>query len=148
MASSRFGAVTDALVTLIGTAGSTTFDGPPLTADVPTDYVIVGGTEDPDDDAGDIDQDWAALGKASRNETGTVTCAILAGTGDDIIKTARDRALTILANIETALRADPSLTGVLSPGWCHITSATPKQVRNDRGLYVRIRFTVTYKSRI
>jgi len=146
---SRFGAVIDALVTLVDTTSVThTFDGPPNTAEGPTEYVIVGGTDDPDDDAGEITQAWNGLGAGAKQETGEVTCAVLVGTGDDVVKTARDRALVILGEIETALRADKTLGGVLVSGWCEMASGRPSQRRNSNGLYARVAFTVRYQTRI
>ena len=151
MAASKFGPTITALVTLFGTTSLGTdavFDGWPLTSDVPVDYLIVGGTEDPDDDSGEIDTDWAGLGAKARDETAEITCAILAGTGDDTIATARARALSLYFEAEALLRADPSLGGVLTSGWCHITKAVVKPVRTGAGVYVRVRFTVAYQSRI
>ena len=149
MATSRFGAVVDALVTLVDATSVThVFDGPPNTADTLDEYVIVGGTDDPDDDAGEFDQDWAGIGRQSKNETGEVTCAVLVGTGNDVVKTARDRALVVVGEIETALRADPTLGGVLSAGWSHLSEGRPRQRRNANGLYVRVTFTVAFQSRI
>jgi hypothetical protein len=145
---SRFGVTVDALVSLFATTSAeAVYDGWPLTGDVPADYIIVGGTEDPDDESGEFDQDWAALGKQARTETAQITCAILAGTGDDSIKVARDRALAILAECEALLRTTPAL-GVLEPGWAHLTSVAVRPVRNTEGTYVRVRFTVAYQSRL
>jgi hypothetical protein len=148
MATSKFGAVTDALVTVVGTAGTTTYDGPPLTGDTPSDYVIVGGTDNPDDDAGEFTQDWNGLGARAKVETGQVICALLVGTGDDTVKTARDRALVILGLIENAVRSDPSLGGVLASGWCQLLSGKPSQRRNQAGLYARIEFVIAYQTHI
>jgi hypothetical protein len=146
---SRFGAVVDALVTLVdATSVAHTFDGPPNTADTLAEYAIVGGTDDPDDDAGEIDQTWAGIGAGAKQETGEVVCAVLVGTGDDVVKTARDRALVLFGEVETALRADKTLGGVITSGWCEMASGKPRQRRNTNGLYVRIEFTVRYQTRI
>lgn len=141
----------DALVTLVkatSVADEHVFDGPPNTADGPTEYVIVGGTDDPDDDAGEITQDWNGLGARTKTETGEVTCAILVGTGDDVVKTARDRALVIFGEVETAIRNAPDLTGALTAGWAHVASGRPSQRRNANGLYARVVFTVQYQTHI
>jgi hypothetical protein len=149
VSTSRYGLVVDALISAIDSAtGVTVIDGPAnqtLTAD---EYVVVGGTDDLDDAAGTIDQDWAGIGRQARNEAGLVACAVLVGSGGDVVKTARDRALVILGQIEDALRADPTLGGVLPAGWCQMTAATPSQRRNTNGLYVRLQFSVAYQSRI
>jgi hypothetical protein len=146
---SRFGAVTDALITLIGaTDVSATFDGPFLTADIPIDYAIVGGTDDPEDDGGEFTQDWNGLGARTKVETGEVVCAILVGTGDDVVKVARDRALDIVGQVETAIRADPTLGGAVVSGWCQVSRGVPRQRTNTAGLYVRIVLTIAYQSHI
>lgn len=149
MATSRFGAVVDALVTLVDATSVThVFDGPPNTAEGPAEYVIVGGTDDPDDDAGEIAQEWNGLGAGTKQETGEVRCAVLVGTGDDVVKTARDRALVIFGEVETALRADKTLGGVIVSGWCSLAEGRPAQRRNANGLYARVVFTVTYQTKI
>ena len=149
MSTSRFGAVVDALVTLAdATSVAQVFDGPSLTADSLTEYVVIGGTEDPGDNAGEITQEWNGIGAKARQEQGEVQCAVLVSTGDDTVKTARDRALAIRGEIETALRADPSLGGVLAPGWAHLNESTAVQLRNTNGLAVRLPFRVTYQTRI
>lgn len=146
MASTRYGLVVDALVALIGATDTTVFDGPPLTSDIPTDYVIVGATDDPDEDSGDIRADWSGLGAQKRKEESDVTCCVVAWTGDDNLKATRDRALAVLDNVAAAMKADHSL-GVLLPGWAHITSAVPRQRRNTNGTYFRLVFTVSYQTK-
>jgi hypothetical protein len=146
---SRWGAVVDALVVLVGTTSAAqVFDGPPNTADSLTEYVTVGATEDPDDDGGEIGQEWNGIGAGTKQETGQVVCAVLVGTGDDVVKTARDRALVIFGEVETALRADKTLGGVITSGWCEMSTGRPRQRRNTNGLYVRVEFTVDYQTRI
>ncbi len=145
---SRFGAVVDALVTAIdATSVQHVFDGPPLTSESLTEYVIVGGTNDADDDAGEFAQTWAGLGAKAKDETGEVTCAVLVQTGDDGVKAARDRALVIFGEIETAVRADPTLA-VLVSGWLNLSAGRVSQRRNANGLYARLVLTVSYKCRI
>lgn len=149
MSTSRFGAVVDALIVSIGTAtGATVLDGPSNQTLTVDEYVVVGGTDDPDDDAGEIEQEWNGLGASAKQETGEVTCAVLVGTGGDVVKTARDRALVLFGQIETAVRADKTLGGVITSGWCEMRSGRPSQRRNTNGLYARIVFTITYQSRI
>jgi hypothetical protein len=146
---SRWGAVVDALVVLVDTTSAAqVFDGPPNTADSLTEYVTVGATEDPDDDGGEIEQEWNGIGAGTKQEVGRVVCAVLVGTGDDVVKTARDRALVIFGEVETALRADKTLGGVITSGWCEMSIGRPRQRRNPNGLYVRIEFVVTYQTRI
>lgn len=148
MTAPRFGAVIDALVTLVGTTSAQeVYDGPPNTTTAATDYVVIGGTEDPDDEPSSFDQNWNGLGRNGKVETGEITCAILVGTGDDDVKTVRDRALEILGEVETAVRDDPSLGGVLTGGWCQVSGGRHVQRRNSQGLYVRVLFTVAYQTK-
>lgn len=148
MSTPKFGAVVDALVTLAGnTSAQEVHDGPVVATNAATDYVVIGGTEDPDDDPGSFDQDWNGLGARGKLETGEIVCAVLVGSGDEAVKTARDRALAILGEFETALRADADLGGVLSGGWCQLSGGRHVQRLNSQGLYVRIVFTVAYQAK-
>jgi hypothetical protein len=144
----KFGAVIDALVALARTTSAQeVHDGPVIATASTTDYVVIGGTEDPDDEPSSFTQDWNGLGARTKNETGEVTCAVLVGTGGEDVKTARDRALVIVAEVETLIRADPSLGGVLSGGWCLVSGGQHVQRLNTQGLYVRVVFTVSYQTK-
>jgi len=148
VAAPRFGAVIDALVTLASTTSAkAVFDGPALSANMPADFVVIGGTEDPDDEPSDFTQTWNGLGARGKVETGDVTCAVIVGTGDEFVKVARDRALSILDEIETLVRADPTLGGVLTGGWCQVSGGRHVQRLNTQGLYARVVFTVSYQTK-
>jgi hypothetical protein len=148
MAVPKFGEVIDALVILAGTTSAqAVYDGPSVTSESVTDFVVIGGTEDPDDEPSSFDQAWNGLGNSGKLEAGEVTCAVLVGSGDQSVKVARDRALEILDEIETALLADKTLGGVLSGGWCQLSSGRHVQRLNTQGLYVRITFTVSYQTK-
>ena len=144
----RFGAVIDALVILAdATSTQAVYDGPVNVTAATTDYVVIGGTEDPDDEPSSFDQTWNGIGQRGKVETGEVTCAVLVGTGDEGVKVSRDRALAILGEIETAVRADPSLGGVLTGGWCQVSSGRHTQRLNTQGSYVRLVFVVSYTTK-
>jgi hypothetical protein len=148
MADPKFGAVIDALVTLAGTTSAgAVFDGPSVNGLNAVDFVVVGGTEDPDDEPSSFDQAWNGLGNRTKNEAAEITCAVIVGVGDDGVKIARDRAIAVLGEFETAVRADPSLGGVLSGGWAHVSGGRYLQRLNTQGLYVRIAFTVSYQTK-
>jgi hypothetical protein len=148
MAVPKFGEVIDALVILAGTTSAqAVYDGPSVTSESVTDFVVIGGTEDPDDEPLSSDQAWNGLGKLGKVETGEVVCAVLVGSGDEDVKVARDRALVILGEIETAVRLDPTLDGVLSGGWAQVSGGRLVQRLNTQGLYVRITFTVSYQTK-
>jgi hypothetical protein len=144
----RFGAVIDALLDLARTTSAqAVYDGPVVVTSTPTDYLVIGGTEDPDDEPSSFDQDWNGLGARGKIEQGEITCAVLVGTGGEDVKAARDRALEVIDEVETLVRADPSLGGVLSGGWCQVSSGRHTQRLNSQGLYVRIVFTVAYNTK-
>lgn len=148
MAAPKIGAIIDALVVSARTtSASAVYDGPALSADMPPDFMVIGGTEDPDDEPSSFDQAWNGLGAKTKTEAGEVTCAVIVGTGNDDVKVARDRALSILAEFETAVRNDPTLGGVLSAGWCHVSGGRHVQRLNNQGLYARISFTVSYQTK-
>lgn len=148
MGAPKFGAVIDALVTLAAsTSAEKVYDGPTVSGDTPSDFIVLGGTEDPDDEPSSFEQSWNGLGAKTKNEAGEITCAILVGTGGEGVKESRDRALVILAEFEAAVRADPSLGGVLSGGWCHVSGGRHVQRLNTQGLYVRVTFTVAYQTK-
>lgn len=148
MGAPKIGAVIDALVGLAaGTSAQAVYDGPTVTSESPTDFIVIGGTEDLDDEPSSFVQAWNGLGARGKTETGEVACAVLVGTGNDQVKVARDRALSILAEMEAAVRNDPSLGGVLSAGWCLVSGGRHVQRLNSQGLYVRITFTVSYQTK-
>lgn len=149
MPTSRLGAVIDALVTQLdaGTAVAV-YDGYPVITTPPADFVIVGGTPDPDTDAASLDQAWAGLGAKARDETGEITCAVVSQSGGTNLKTHRDRALVILGELETAIRADPTLGGVVSSGWLHVTTGSLSQEQNTNGSRAVVTFTVSYRARL
>lgn len=148
MTTSRVGAVIDALVTTLdaGTAAAV-YDGPPVTSDAPGDYVLVGCNEDLESRI-PLDQTFAGLGRAARDETGDIPVTIVAVSGGTSIKTVRDRALVILGELENALRTDPTLGGAVQSGWLHVTSGEVVQVQNTSGCRAAIPLVVSYKARI
>ena len=64
--------------------------------------------------AGDADseQGWGAIGKFTRDETLRILGMVYVqkdGAGEDVIRSARARALALWAEVETYLRGDPSI---------------------------------------
>ena len=150
MSTSQLPAVIDALVSTL-TSGLTVpvYDGP-LPAWMDAQFVIVGDDGDPTtDDAANVTQTWAGIGKRSRDEDGALTCVAVAQSGDLGAKTVRDQAYALLADCENALRTDPTLGGVLaSPGVAQVTSHDLHQQTTSRGQLARVVFTVSYQARI
>lgn len=141
-------AAIDALVATLG-AVTTTYDGPSALPQVwPDELVIVGGTEDPDDETVTAEYDWVGLGAKKRHETGRITCALIVQRGDIDVKANRDRAFAVLGLLEAAIVADPTLGGAVNSGWFLPEAVSFSQRQNDRGSYARIVLTVFYQSRI
>lgn len=148
---SRLPAVIDALIETFGTVTDlTVFDGPEfsLTEDAVGEFVIVGGNGDRSAESGSLAQTWAGMGHHSRNEEGGVDCALVVQTGDSVIKTSRDRVFVLLGELETALVADPTLGGAVMAGWMLPLSASIEAEENGLGSYVRLSFTISYRSRL
>jgi hypothetical protein len=145
---SRLPAAIDALIATFG-AVTTTFDGPDaLPQDWPDEYVVVGGTENPDDEGATLSYEWAGLGAKQRSESGAITCAVVVWHGDVDVKANRDRVFVLLGLLEAAVVADPTLGGAVTSGWFLPSSVVLSQRQNNRGSYARIVLTVSYKSRI
>jgi hypothetical protein len=152
---SRIPAATDALVTTLTTAiGTVTnvVDGPPLawdflsTSDSVSEnrYLFIGATPD-SDTSFEADQDFNAAGAVSRDEHFTVYCTAYVWAGDNTMKTRRDDAFGIVASVETAIRADPSLgNAVLYSRMSGITSASQSQ--SEQGSEVTVTFTVACRA--
>jgi hypothetical protein len=97
----------------------------PLPAEFTAALIVLGGAT----------ATQAPAGLRRRAETVTLTCWIhvtTAGSGEDAIDTARDRAFEILGLIEAALRADPQAAGsVPDPGRIDVTSSTLEDIPVD-----------------
>jgi hypothetical protein len=143
--------VYDALIAKFQTlSGLAVYDGPEftLTEDRVGEFVIVGGNGDPEGEPGGLDQQWVGLGAKSRDETGTVVCAVIVQSGDTTLKPSRDRAFAILDTLTASLLTDPTLGGAVTDGWLLPLSGAPEQRENSLGSYVRLSLTVSFKSRV
>lgn len=157
---SRLPALLDYLVALFTTATTlgqatppvTIYDGPP-TSEADPGLALFVGLSDPDntaaEDAGDITQEWAALGRLARNETTVIHCCAQAWSGSDTISTVRIAATGIVAAVETVLQADTTSFGgnVLFPD-PGITAGVLSQNNTTTGAIARMSFDITFKSRI
>lgn len=133
----------DAIIALLTAAGLTVVDGTAVTGDYQA-AVWVGYDGDPEGDwrAADIDQEWAGLGAKKRDETFDIICAIVAPF-DETVKSGRDSVKSLLATVESTLRADPSF-GFDSP---YIAGVRPRQLfYDDAG--ARLVFAITVKTRV
>ena len=124
--------------------------GPPSVDYLDVSYVLVGcgaTGEMTDVQAVTGSQAWAQLGGKSRDETYTVHCVASAWNGDGNALTAMDAVFALMAGIEAAIVADPSLGGVLvySPG---IQSYGLRFTQDTQGVAAQLPFDVECKSRI
>lgn len=142
-------AVIEALVALWDDALEVpVYDGP---NDVEAaEYAAVWVGYDPTDEnaqAVEVEQEWASIGASSKNETGTITNAVAAWSGDTQTHERRQQVAQILSELEAALRDDVDLGGVV----IHTNFGariTLHQQLTAKGNEVLALFTVTYLARI
>jgi hypothetical protein len=151
---SRIPAAIDGLVALCrglpALATVAIHDGPPgsnltdqlmlFIGDTPEDLVSVRGS-----------QNWAALGARAKDERFTIVCTAAARSGDTNMKVERDRAFSIVAAVEIAVRdlvtGDISLGGAVS--WCGLDEdISLAQLQTPDGALAKVGFGVTCRARI
>ncbi|MDH6134657.1 hypothetical protein P3T37_004061 [Kitasatospora sp. MAA4] len=159
MSTSSIGAAVDYLLTACTTALGTTahvFDGPPVgdTQLSLDDRIWIGFSPvSPDLPAATGDQQFAALGARSRDETFAVVCAVEHFGGTTAMRQLRDGAFALLATVETLLRG----TGG-NPGDCTLGGAVlfaqlsggieVHQAQTPAGASVLIQFHVQCRARL
>lgn len=147
MSTSRIPAAVEALVSIFDAATTATvIDG--RWVRVPDgDYLTVGWT--PDDEGSSATQDWVGLGNRARNEMIDIPCYIDSFSGDTTTASRRNAAFGVLASCEDAVRADPTLGGVVpQPGWAQIGSYRERIEQVEKGLAVGVVFHVLIQTRI
>jgi hypothetical protein len=155
MSTSRVPATLEALVALfaaaptLGGAGVEIIDGPMVTGDPLREAVYVGYDGDPDGDFESVTfaQEWAGLGARAKDETFTVTCAVSVWSGSTKVVPMRVRAFEVLGEVETTLRAEPSL-GLPPPTVVAMASGSLVQSQRGSGLECRIPFQIAVQTRI
>lgn len=137
---SRVDAVITALLAAFEAAGLNVLDGSDdPSGDRPAAWagVVVGGDGDPlgvGRTAAVSNQALATFNRGSMDENGGVTCAVVAQSGDDDLAGRRAESLTLLTEIESILRTDPTLGGVVADGF--VENVQTYQAR-ARGSFVR-----------
>ena len=81
-----------------------------------------------------------------RREVGEVTSAIVVRSGTVDIPAVRVRALSILADCETALRANRTLSGLVMQA--QLTEHRYLPMLSQSGCKARVVFTVTYQAQL
>jgi hypothetical protein len=120
-------------------------DGPGLSESSMPVYVVVGHDDDPDsNEAAAYLQDFTSMESESRIERGQVSCLIVAWYGSSDMAVLRTTAQATATAVDTALRADPTLGGVVGRAE-YGTSGVLRQESNEDGLAVRLTFTVDYQ---
>lgn len=151
---SRIPAAIDALMAAVAgpsafTQATNVIDGPPASWDnvalvepavSETHYLFVGSRPD-EDFAVEGPHDFNAAGAVSMDERFTITCTAVVLSGDLKIKPLRDDAFGIVAVVDQACRADPSLgQAVLYSRMSGVTGYAPEQY--EGGAAVTVVFTV------
>ncbi|MEV4173982.1 hypothetical protein [Nonomuraea sp. NPDC049709] len=150
---SRVPAVIDGLVDFFeaatGLAAVKIVDGPIVTNAPLKEAIYVGYDGDPDGEgqAADVTQEWASIGQRARDETILITCAVVVWRGDTKVRPVRLRTYELLAEVENALRADPSL-GLPPPTVAAWASGQLYQSQRQSGMECRIPFQIQVKTRI
>ena len=121
---------------------ATTYDGEPVTADAPLDYVTVGFVDD--EDFGGTLEPVPGPGDLYE-ETGTVRSEIVCQTGDVDMPAVRARAFTLFNLWLAEVRRDGTL-GLPSVA-ASFLSGDLQPVQNTNGSAVRLAVTLTYTAR-
>lgn len=127
------------------------FDGPAFGDDARASWLEI-GVDDPEmSGSGGLTAassriKWAGLGAKSRDEEISVLCAAWAWTGEDRMSVPRATAYELVAAVEAALFADPSLGGVALFGG--LSELTLRQGLTADGATVVVLFQVEAKVRL
>src|SRR6266496_5373782 len=125
------------------------YDGPQIASTTSKDVVIVGCSNPLDTgmtlavDTGQ--QDWVAVAPPSqpRDESFAIYSTYVAWTGSNDLAGCRARADTNISAIETAVRANPLLSGGLTaPGWSSLSVVSLEQVQDPSGAALHVLFAL------
>lgn len=147
MATSTVPAALDAMVSLFsaGLTAVSVHDGPAVAGDY-RDHLSVGWDGD-NPEVVEWEQSPAAIRpNHPRDEVFFVACVINAGTGDTM-RDRRSRVFAIFAQIETVLRSNITLGGVVQTAQASGGSLLQESSAED-GLTAAMRFRIRVKSRI
>jgi hypothetical protein len=148
-------AVRTALVDLFNeTLDVPVFEGPLVAnATPPKRFVLVGsdggddGQGNPSDDGAVIRQSPSALGNDWHDEDGDIVCAVWRWAGDTDMTLLRADVEAAVAQLESAIRADRTLGGVLVAGYrAGITEQRVRETQTSQGAVIRVAFTVSYRT--
>jgi hypothetical protein len=110
--------------------------------------VLVGNDDDPDSQqAGTYDQQISSMDMVDRQELGAIFCVIVAQSGGADMAGLRVTVRDTANAIDVALRANPTLGGVVDRAWYGLAGET-KAEPNAAGINARLTFTVNYEAAV
>lgn len=123
-------------------------DGPQANSEALNEWLFVGsdgaapteGTQ-----VASANQEWQAFARM-KQETAEITCAFVVRSGDKDTVTVRVRAYALLGAAETAVRADPTLAGLVMQAGISAHQYFPAMTQ--AGPIARVVFTVTYLAQL
>lgn len=123
-------------------------DGPQANADAANEWLFVGSDGDAPSEgmqAVSANQDWQAFARVKK-ENADITCAFVVRDGEADTVAVRARAYSLLGTAEDALRADPTLAGlVMNAG---ISAHQYYPASSTAGAKARLVFLVTYLAQL
>ena len=117
-------------------------DGEPTT-NTSKDFIAIGYAED----GGEVvagDQSLPAMGQLLLDESYEISCKVSAWTGSTTMKIVRDRAFTLFAAVDVALRAAPTLAGAVT--FQSISRDSYSQYQTDQGAIADIDFSISVRA--
>ncbi len=146
MSSTKLLDVVSALVTFLDTALTIpVLDGPWQSEASWPVWIVVGHDDDPDsNEAAAYRQDFTSMESESRIENGSDNCMVVAVSGGVDMALLRTSARDTAALVDAALRADPTLGGVVGRA-DYGTFGVLKQGADPDGISVLLTFTVDYQ---
>ena len=144
--------VIDALVQLAQAnldSNVTVCDGYPTGMDI-GDYLCVGVEDAMSQNpavSGESTQDWPLATPTGRNEEGSVVVGVLVYSGDQTMKTARDRWFAIAGIMQNSIRSNRTL-GVPGVLWTSVSNLSYQQDISNNGITADGVFHVAFKARI
>jgi hypothetical protein len=133
------------LPTLDGWDAVEVYDGPPVTADVPSDYVTVGWVLG-EDIGGSYTQTRDGQIRTSLEETGTIRSEVVCTSGETDIAEVETRAFALVDTWEAEVSKDETL-GVLDPSSTSSLAVDVQPLNQTTGATQRLTVTLTYFAR-
>ena len=136
-----------ALQATLTDAGITVLEAP--TADNPQQYALVGwdNPDNADQMAVTGDFTWAYIGHTTYDGMFTISVTTVGWNGDSLLPQARTDALACMSAVETAVKADPTLGGVILFA-STFTGVQLRQVNDSQGSRAYCHFGLECRIRV